>query len=106
MKSNLRYSNNKVLTYNLYNDLQELVSTGKIIIDEKKEGKPAGLIEDIWTREDHRKQGLATQVMKQLLKIAKDYNCYKVVLMCADHNVTFYEKLGFRLHQNAMRIDL
>lgn len=86
------------------NDL--LIGFGKIIIDRKKEGRPAGLIEDIWTHENYRGQGIGKEIILTLIEQAKAHDCYKVVLICADHNIPFYEKCGFTRHQNGMRLSL
>lgn len=82
------------------------VARGFIIIDRKLEGRPAGLIEDIWTHEDFRKQGLGKQVVEALVEVARKKDCYKVVLICGEHNIPFYEKCGFHPHQKGMRFDL
>lgn len=84
----------------------EVISRGSIIIDMKPAGKPAGLIEDIWTKDEYRKKGLASNIVKQLVEIAKEHKCYKVVLVCSDQNVHFYNRAGFYRHQNGMRVDL
>ena len=81
------------------------VGHGFIIIDLKEIGRPIGLIEDIWTHELHRKKGIGSQIVKELLEIAKKFNCYKVVLQCQDYNIKFYKQLGFEVNQHAMRIN-
>ena len=82
------------------------IAKGKVIIDQKDEGRPAGLVEDVWVHEEYRKRGLGKQIMEQLLEIAKSKNAYKVILLCAEHNITFYEKCGFHQHQKGMRYNL
>ena len=32
--------------------------------------------------------------------------CYKAILTCADSNLGFYERLGFRRHENSLRYDI
>lgn len=84
----------------------EKIGYGKIIIDPKEHGRPAGLIEDIWVHENYRGRGIGKEIIRQLIEIAKGKKCYKVVLICADHNIAFYEKCGFHSHQKGMRINL
>lgn len=84
------------------------ISRGFLIINDRKAlgDKSVGLIEDIWTDENHRRKGLASIIMRSLILTAKREGCYKIVLMCSDQNVGLYEKLGFTKHQNAMRLSL
>lgn len=92
----------------LFGDKREdgIVSRATLILNFRIGDRPVALIEDVWTREDYRGRGYATAVVKALLEEAKSYDAYKAVLCCADHNIDFYKKLGFNVHQNAMRIDL
>lgn len=107
MKINTNQKNSEVLKFNLNIQIDnEIICKGSIIINYKENDRPIGLIEDIWTKESHRKQGLATLIVKELIKIANDFNCYKCMLYCADHNKNFYEKIGFKINQNSMRYSL
>ena len=94
----------------IYDDSPEkdylLVGRGCLVIDRKMEGKPAGLVEDIWVHEDYRKQGLGKDIMRRLKEIAEKKECYKMVLICAEHNIPFYESCGFYKHQVGMRLDV
>jgi GNAT superfamily N-acetyltransferase len=91
----------------IYDDNGDLISKGTIIINDGRDNdSPVGLIEDIWTDERHRGKGLAKSVINELIIKAKQFECYKIVLCCADHNVGLYEKFGFVKHQNAMRLSL
>lgn len=85
-----------------------IVSRGYLIINYRNAiaDKPVGLIEDIWTEEKHRGQGLASIIINGLIDIAKREGCYKVTLACSGENVHLYEKFGFVKHQNAMRLSL
>lgn len=94
------------ITIYIYDDWYKTISRGSVIIDKKPEGRPAGLIEDIWTDENYRQRGLASKIMKRLIEIAKEKDCYKCVLVCSNENKNFYSKLGFKEHQNGMRLDL
>jgi len=82
------------------------ISRGYILINERPGiGDRVGIIEDIWTDENHRRKGLASEVVQTLIDIGQDHKVYKIVLDCADHNVHFYEKFGFHKWQNSMRKD-
>lgn len=55
-----------------------------------------GHIEDVVTDSAHRRMGLAKKILQQLQEAASAFGCYKVILDCAEHNVSVYEKAGFR----------
>lgn len=54
-----------------------------------------GHIEDVVTDESHRRKGLAKVILQELQEAARNFGCYKVILDCAENNVTVYEKAGF-----------
>jgi GNAT superfamily N-acetyltransferase len=63
--------------------------------------RPFGVIENVVTHADFRKQGLARAVMEAALETAWAAGCYKVVLLSSAHRSeahAFYEKLGFDGH--------
>src|SRR4029079_1269714 len=43
---------------------------------------------------------------EELIKIARENECYKVILDCNEKVMEFYEKMGFRKHAIMMRIDI
>ncbi len=60
---------------------------------------PYGLIENVITDPDFRKQGLGTKVLKHALDEAWKEGCYKVMLLCGsqrESTLRFYEKAGFK----------
>lgn len=60
--------------------------------------RPYGLIENVVTDSNYRKKGYATQALDRAIEIAKQNNCYKVMLMTSSKNedtLRFYEKAGF-----------
>lgn len=59
--------------------------------------RPYGLIENVITDENYRKKGYATNAINMALQIAKDNNCYKVMLLTERNEETqkFYEQVGF-----------
>jgi glucosamine-phosphate N-acetyltransferase len=65
--------------------------------------KKVGHIEDVVVDEYFRGYGLG----KKLIEIAKNecVDCYKITLYCKDHNVSFYEKLGFVKNTNQMTLN-
>jgi glucosamine-phosphate N-acetyltransferase len=43
-------------------------------------------------------------IIEQLKFVSARTNCYKTILDCAEHNVKFYEKCGFKLKEVQMVI--
>ena len=61
--------------------------------------RPYGLIENVITHPDHRRQGIGTRLLQHALDIAWARRCYKVMLLTGrkDENVfRFYENAGFK----------
>ncbi len=64
-------------------------------------------IQDVFVEEEYRGEGVGKSLVQSIIKYGKTDNAvYKIILECSDRNVEFYEKLGFRLHENHMRLDL
>jgi GNAT superfamily N-acetyltransferase len=79
----------------------QLVSTCTLTIipNLTRMGRPYGLIENVVTHPDYRKQGLGTQILRHALNIAWEQNCYKVMLMTGskrESTLLFYEQAGFK----------
>ncbi len=57
-----------------------------------------GVIENVVTHADHRKQGWGQAVLARALDFAWQQNCYKVMLMTGrkdDATLRFYDRVGF-----------
>jgi glucosamine-phosphate N-acetyltransferase len=85
-----------------------IVGTGSILIENKiiHDLGLVGHIEDIVVDEQYRSLGLAKILMAKLIDLAKEKKCYKIILDAADNVKGFYEKLGFKIHANSMRMNL
>jgi GNAT superfamily N-acetyltransferase len=61
--------------------------------------EPFGFMEDVMVEEKYRGQGLATELVKKLVELAKANHCYKIVgtSRYGRENVhRLYEKIGFK----------
>lgn len=61
-------------------------------------GRPYGLIENVVTHKDYRKKGYGKAVLYKAVEIAKEKNCYKVMLLTGrkeESTLRFYEGCGF-----------
>jgi len=61
--------------------------------------RPYGLIENVVTHSAYRKQGYGRLVLQKSIEIAKEHNCYKVMLMTSSRmegTHRFYEDCGLK----------
>ena len=61
-------------------------------------GRPFGFIENVVTHPDHRKRGYGTAILHKAVEVAKENNCYKVMLLTGrkeESVLRFYEQAGF-----------
>lgn len=81
-----------------------VIGTASILIEPKFWGS-CGYIQDVAVHPDFQRQGIGKMLMKRLLEIGKERNCYKCILECSNELKPFYEALGFHPQYNAMRYD-
>ena len=86
----------------------QVIGTATLILEHKflHRGGTIGHIEDVAVHPKHEGKGVGRAVVSFLIDVARQSGCYKVILSCNDQNLAFYQKLGFRRHDNGMRIDL
>jgi glucosamine-phosphate N-acetyltransferase len=74
----------------------EIVASGTIIIEPKiiREGKNVGHIEDIVVAKHMRGKGVSQQILHILKTIARENNCYKIILDCDNAVKNVYIKNG------------
>lgn len=85
-----------------------VIGTGSIILEEKlihNHGVVAH-IEDVVVKKEYRGTNIGREIINRLVNFAKLMGAYKVILSCAEHNVSFYEKCGFYSNCITMRKDL
>eukprot|EP00741_Cyanophora_paradoxa_P020804 tig00021312_g20083.t1 len=78
-----------------------VVASARLLVERKftRGCSLCGHIEDVVVDETYRGKNLGKCVIDELVSVAKAAGCYKVILDCADKNVPFYEKCGFKLHE-------
>lgn len=71
-----------------------------------RDGGVAGLIEDVAVRENLRGKNIGSLLIQKAIELAKNKNCYKVILSCFPERVAFYERNGFIQESLTMRHNL
>jgi glucosamine-phosphate N-acetyltransferase len=100
----LRRRNDSYFTIVIENDRGRIVGVGSLLIEAKfiHSCALAGHIEDIAVAKSEQGKKLGIKIIHCLMDISERVGCYKTTLVCADHNVPFYEKCGFVKGQNEM----
>lgn len=63
--------------------------------------RPYALIENVITHIEYRNKGYATAVLNFARELAKEGNCYKIMLLTSskkESTLSFYEKAGYNRH--------
>ncbi|MEN6460900.1 MAG: GNAT family N-acetyltransferase [Syntrophomonas sp.] len=92
--------NNPNLHYLVIEKDGEIISSCTIAIIKNltRNLRSYGLIENVITSSDYRKKGYGTKVLHKAIEIAKENNCYKVMLLTGSkkrETLRFYEEAGF-----------
>jgi len=87
-------------------DEGQIIGSVTLMLEQKflRAGKLAGHIEDVVTRKGYEGLGVASALMKKAIEIAKESECYKLILDCQDELIPFYKKFGFEEKGKFMKI--
>jgi len=85
-------------------DNNEIISTAKLIIDQKFIHNFAkyGFIEDVIVKKEKRGQNNGKNIINHIIDYCKEQQFYKITLTCNNELVAFYEKTNFKIYQNHM----
>lgn len=77
----------------------EIIASGTIIVEPKiiRGGKNVGHIEDIVVAKHMRSKGISQQILNILKLIARENNCYKIILDCDERVKNVYIKNGLNI---------
>ena len=81
----------------------KIIATGTLLIENKiiHSISKVGHIEDIVVDSNSKGLGIGKKIVNYLTNLAKENNCYKVILNCNDHNIGFYQKCGYQKKRNS-----
>ena len=82
----------------------KIIATGTLLIENKiiHSISKVGHIEDIVVDSNSKGLGIGKKIVNYLTNLAKENNCYKVILNCNDHNIGFYQKCGYQKKETQM----
>lgn len=103
--NHLKKISSKIIVLQRLND-NKIIATGSLFIENKfihNLGSVAH-IEDVVVLDEYRLNGLGKKIITELVQMARDMNCYKIILDCSDENIEFYKKLGFIKKAHCMAI--
>ncbi len=85
-----------------------IIGTASVLIEHKMlhYGSKVGHIEDVVVSSNAWRLGIGNALIQKCIDFCRDSRCYKIILDCSDKNISFYERCGFKLIENCMRIDL
>jgi glucosamine-phosphate N-acetyltransferase len=82
---------------NPFSEKFDIIASGTIIIEPKliRGGKSVGHIEDIVVKSTHRGKQISSDILNLLKTVAREKDCYKVILDCSEEVKKVYNKSGF-----------
>ena len=92
-------------------DDEKIVGTSGISIVEKPPyfGCPSGkigLLSSMFTDPDHRRQGIASELLSRVVSEAREQGCGTVQITASDMGVLLYTNFGFTKNKNFMQYKL
>ena len=99
-----RMPENQNIYFYLNNETNEIIGAITLIIEQKfiHNGGKVGHIEDFVVLGKYRSCGIGSFLLEYVVKLAKENNCYKVILDCDDTLEKYYKKKGFVKKGNYM----
>lgn len=81
----------------------KIIAYGSIVIENKIRGEKSGHIEDIVVDKNIRGNNIGVNLIRELVKIGKNHNCYRISLCCDESLIGFYSKNGFTPNDITMK---
>jgi GNAT superfamily N-acetyltransferase len=81
-----------------------VIGFGSVFLLQRIRGGCSAVVEDIVVEENFRRHGVGRRIVGELVGYAKSKGCFKVTLVAGEHNIPFYESLGFREENRSMQL--
>ena len=92
----------------VYEDIvnNKIVATAKLLIEQKlaRNGGKVGHLEDVVVDVGYRRLGLGRKIIGNIIDLARQMGCYKLMGNCATDLIGYYEKIGFSNKGNQFAI--
>jgi len=97
-------NNHLILVYELDS---KIIGCITIFIEQKliHSGKCVAHIEDLVVDNNYKNRKIGTELINYCIGIAKNNNCYKIILDCNENLVNFYKKINFNYQGICMRFN-
>ncbi|MFW6035633.1 MAG: GNAT family N-acetyltransferase [Halothermotrichaceae bacterium] len=86
-----RDNDDRIADHVLVQIKEEAVGCGRIVFKDDY-----GKIGRVAVAHSHRKKGIGSKVCRELIKIAKEKGCKRIILHAQHHSEQFYKKIGFK----------
>lgn len=102
----------KGIRLSIKGDLHKYHELGRVylyILHNDLHVQPFAFIEDVYVHEKHRREGIGKKLMEEVVALAKEKNCYKIIACSRESREEvheFYENLGFMNHGFEFRMNL
>lgn len=81
----------------------KVIAYGSLVLEYKIRGGISGHIEDIVVSDKIRNKKVGTNLIKNLIKIGEEKECYRITLFCKESLIGFYSKNGFEVNNITMK---
>lgn len=85
----------------IYNE--RVVAYGSVVVENKVRGEVAGHIEDIVVDSEVRGMMIGVALIKELIRVANEKQCYRITLFCKESLINFYARNGFEVNNVVMK---
>ncbi|MGJ3251232.1 MAG: GNAT family N-acetyltransferase [Elainellaceae cyanobacterium] len=99
----------KGIRFSIEEDGHEVAHAFLYIMHNDLHAEPFGLLEDVFVSEDQRSRGYGTRLIKQVIDIASEFQCYKLIATSRTSRSDvhrLYTQLGFASCGVEFRLDL
>ena len=81
----------------VFEENDEIVASATLLLEQKfiHSGGIVGHLEDVVVSQNYRGHSLGQKIVSEIVKIAKEKGCYKIIADCKENLLGFYAKTGF-----------